>query len=249
MNLFSKISLTAVIVAIFMIIADLSLPWLVVPFGAWLMVTIIGSFHIRWNYFLKARHRATDRSSGHIALTFDDGPHPEFTPQVLQLLKEYHMKATFFCIGKNIQKYPEIFKQIHEAGHGIGNHSMSHSKSFGFFFERSVLREIKRCDTLIINELGRRNKYFRPPFGVTNPAIAKALKKTQHQVIGWSVRSYDTLRKTPDQICDTVCKRLKEGDVVLLHDTNERTVKALELILTELKNRQLTSVEIATLIN
>jgi len=247
MNLFRKISLIAAIIAIFMIIADLSLSWLLLPLGAWLILTSIGSFHIRWNYFLKATHRATEQGSRHIALTFDDGPHPEYTPQVLQLLKEHNMKATFFCIGKNIQKYPEIFKQIHQEGHTIGNHSMHHSNYFGFFSERRVLREIKQCDSLITNEIGRRNKYFRPPFGVTNPALAKALQKTQHKVIGWSVRSYDTMKKSPTQICERVCGSLRAGDIVLLHDTNERTVEALALILVTLKQKELSSVGVATL--
>src|SRR3546814_20679578 len=89
-----------------------------------------GAFHIQDNYFLKATHQG-ETANQRIALTFDDGPHPVYTPQVLELLGRYNAKATFFCMGKNVAKHPDIVKQIHDAGHIVGNHSRSEERRVG----------------------------------------------------------------------------------------------------------------------
>src|SRR5690554_5461813 len=108
--------------------------WLYVLFVVlWIAITAIGSFQIGMNYHLQSLNHNYKISENHISITFDDGPHPDFTPKVLTLLKEKKAKATFFLIGKKVAQHPKIVQQILEDGHTIGNHSYSHSQGFGFF--------------------------------------------------------------------------------------------------------------------
>jgi len=210
----------------------------------WFVLTSIGSFHIRWNYFLNAFHSNPNVDKNAIAITFDDGPHPIITPQILELLEKYNSKATFFCIGKHIEEHPELFKQIVSDGHTIGNHSYNHANNFGFLSTKKVVAELKKTDDLIYGLINKKNNLFRPPFGVTNPNIAKAIKKTKHHVIGWSVRSLDTKIKDPKKILKRITKNLKKGDVILLHDTQERTVVVLEQLLLFLQEKQLAAITV-----
>ncbi|MCD4793433.1 MAG: polysaccharide deacetylase family protein [Bacteroidales bacterium] len=174
-----------------------------------------------------------DKSKIH--LTFDDGPDPNTTPKILKVLKKYNKKATFFCIGEKIEKHPEILKQIAEQGHEIGNHSYSHSYYFDFFRTSKVIKELDKTNKLIKKISGKDCIIFRPPFGVTNPNIAKAVKKLNLETIGWSIRSLDTVKDKK-----TVLKRLekaKPGNIVLFHDTKTNTVEILEEFL-RLKNKK-----------
>lgn len=207
-------------------------------FLVWLVITIIGSFHIRWNYHLKALHSNPHTNKKQVAITFDDGPNLEFTPQILTFLKKHNIKATFFCVGKQIENHPKLFNQIVNQGHVVGNHSYSHSNNFGFFSHKKVLDDVNKCNELIYENLNVNSNLFRPPFGVTNPAIRKAIAKTRHHVIGWSVRSLDTKIKNPEKILKRITKRLKPGDVILLHDTNKRTLVVLEQLLLFLHEHQ-----------
>jgi peptidoglycan/xylan/chitin deacetylase (PgdA/CDA1 family) len=127
-----------------------------------------------------------------VALTFDDGP-TEFTPKFLDLLKENNVKATFFCIGKQIEKYPETFQRIIAEGHTIGNHTLSHCNNTGFLSTSKMVEEIEKCDEVMLKIGSLKTNLYRPPFGVTNPNIAKAIKKTHKKSIGWNVRSLDTI--------------------------------------------------------
>ncbi len=210
----------------------------------WLILTIIGSFHMRWNYHVNALNFNAQVKQNAIAITFDDGPHPEYTPQILAILQQYNAKATFFCIGKEIEKHPELFKKMVEDGHVVGNHSFSHSNHFGFFTSSKVIDELNQTKKLI-NKIIRKNcTLFRPPFGVTNPAIKKAIRQTNSHVIGWNKRSLDTKIKDPEKIYHRITKGLKAGDVILLHDTNERAVSVLEQLLLFLQKNQLETITI-----
>ncbi|GAW89019.1 polysaccharide deacetylase [Flavobacterium psychrophilum] len=114
---------------------------------------------------------------------------------VLDVLKKHNAKATFFCIGKNAEKHPEIIKQIISEGHIVGNHSYNHSRLFDFYRKDKLVEEIVQTDALIKKISGKKTILFRPPFGVTNPSIKKALQVTKHHVIGWNVRSLDGVIK------------------------------------------------------
>jgi peptidoglycan/xylan/chitin deacetylase (PgdA/CDA1 family) len=208
----------------------------------WLVVTIIGSFHMRWDYHLKSFHANKEILENQVSLTFDDGPNPEFTPKVLTLLKKHNAHATFFCIGKHAKAYPELVKEIMANGHTIGNHTYSHSNWFGFFRTTKVLSELHKTNAIVLDITGKDMRLFRPAFGVTNPNIRKALQKTDLHSIGWGIRSLDTTWRPANTIRDNILRRISKGDIVLFHDSSEKTMVVLEQLLLFLKEQKLQSV-------
>lgn len=224
-------------------------PLVILLFLLWVILTTIGSFNILWNYFLTAKNSNKNSKENIVSLTFDDGVNPEITPKVLDLLKKYNTKATFFCIGKNIEKYPKLAQRIVAEGHSIGNHTYNHSNKWGFLSTEKVLEEIKKNNEIIEQITGKQTKLFRPPFGVTNPHIAKATKQLNCEVIGWNVRSLDTVIKNEEKILNRITKKVKKGDVILLHDNSEKTVVVLEQLLYFLEKKKLKSVTIEALFN
>lgn len=145
-----------------------------------------------------------------VFLTFDDGPNPEITPFVLDLLKHYSWKATFFCVGQNVVKYPELFQRIRSEGHQVGNHTMKHLNSIKT--ENAVYLESFREF-----EQEVRTGLFRPPYGRIKPSIAKEIGKT-HRIIMWSWLSYDYDLSVSDERILSEAKRIKKGDILVLHD-------------------------------
>ncbi len=205
-----------------------------------------GSFDIRLNYFLKSFNKNFEIKEKKIALTFDDGP-TELTPKFLELLKQNNTKATFFCIGKQIEKHPEIFKQIIENGHEIGNHTFSHDNKTGFLSTKKMMEEIVKCDKTIEN-FGISTSLYRPPFGVSNPNIAKAISNLNKKSIGWNIRSLDTILKDPEKIFKRIQKKIKPGSIILLHDTSEKSAEVLEKLLLFLEQNQYETVTVSELI-
>lgn len=194
-------------------------------------VIIWGSSNIGSGFFLPAlTNLHTGRKA--IALTFDDGPSPDHTPKVLDILDRYNAKATFFCIGKNMEKSPDLTREIVARGHTLGNHSYSHHFFFSFFGKNSVITEIKKTSRLIAQISGKKCGLFRPPYGVTNPSIAKAVKSCQMKVVGWDIRSYDTTLRNESAVANRVIKRIRPGSVILLHDNRPGTERILAKILT-----------------
>jgi len=194
------------------------------------MVVIWGSFDIQLGYFVNSIINKRTKIK-EAALSFDDGP-TEYTPKFLDILKENNTKATFFCIGKQIEKYPETFQRIIAEGHLVGNHTYSHSNNTGFLSTSKMIDEIQKCDEVMLKIGNIKTDLYRPPFGVTNPNIAKAIKKTQKKSIGWNVRSLDTVITDERKILKKVTKRSEKGSIILLHDTSEKTYNVLvELLL------------------
>lgn len=223
--------------------------WLYVLFVfIWVVITLIGSFQIRWNYHLQSLNHNYKTSKQYISITFDDGPDPDFTLKTLSLLKKYESKATFFITGKNAEKHPEIVRQILEEGHSIGNHSYSHSKNFGFFSSEKIIAELMQANSVLKEITGKELKMFRPPFGVTNPNIKKALRKTGHHSIGWSKRSLDTTNLSEEKTLRRITTNLKKGDIVLLHDNSTKTLVVLEQLLLFLQSHELQSVPVERLL-
>ncbi|GEN75880.1 polysaccharide deacetylase family protein [Chryseobacterium hagamense] len=195
-----------------------------------------GSFDIGLGYFVNSiTHRRTKIKE--VALTFDDGP-TEFTPKFLDILKENNVKATFFCIGKQIEKYPETFRRIIAEGHTIGNHTYSHSSQTGFLSTSKMVEEIEKGDEMMLKAGNLKTDLYRPPFGVTNPNIAKAIKQTGKKSIGWNVRSLDTVTEDENRIYRRVTKGLKPGSIILLHDTSEKTYHVLVNLLVFLEREK-----------
>lgn len=221
----------------------------IIPAIIWFIITGIGSFHIGWNYHLLSLNSNNGIKENKIAITFDDGPHPEFTPKVLNLLKKYNAKATFFCIGKHVEIHPELINDLIKQGHTIGNHTYSHSNNFGFFKTKNVILELQQTNAIVKNKTGLTLNLYRPAFGVTNPRIKKALKVTGLQSIGWNNRSYDTTASSSEKILHNITKKISKGDVILLHDTSLKTIHVLEQLLLILKQRNMESVTVDSLFN
>jgi len=155
-----------------------------------------------------------------IYLTFDDGPHPDITPQVLEILDEYDSKATFFCVGENVSKFPDTFKSIINNGHRVGNHSYNHisgwKSSNAVYFEN-----IEKAGEIINSEL------FRPPYGRIAPSQIKLLKK-KYSIVMWSVLTYDFDKKVSKEQClrNSIVKT-KPGSIVVFHDSLKSEVNLL----------------------
>lgn len=222
--------------------------WILFPFLVLLIFIVIVSSKIQFNFFIPAIHSG-DKNSQKIALTFDDGPHPIYTPKVLDLLKKHRAKASFFLIGENLKKYPYLVERILDEGHSIGNHSFTHSKTIDFKGKARWLKEIEETDLEIQKITGKKPKFFRPPYGVTTPHLADALEKTGHLTIGWNQRTYDTMLSNPQKILSKLKKKLKAGDIVLLHDSHENIIPILEYLLPEVERKNLSFVTINELIN
>ena len=214
----------------------------------WIGINVFGSARISSNYHVKAFCNNPLEIEKKIALTFDDGP-SEFTLEVLALLKKHNTKATFFCIGKNIEKHPEIVKQIIAEGHLVGNHSYSHSKFFDFYNAKQIKKEIEKTDALLEKLTSKKINFFRPPYGVTTPSIRRALEKTNHNVIGWNIRSLDGGTTNVELILNRIKKRVSPGGIVLLHDTGSHSVLVLEQFLQFLQQNNYEVVSIEELLN
>jgi peptidoglycan/xylan/chitin deacetylase (PgdA/CDA1 family) len=203
----------------------------------WLAMTIWGSFDIRLGYFVKTYCNNPKEKERKIAISFDDGPH-EMTEKVLDVLQKFNVKATFFCIGSQIEKHPEVLRRIINEGHVVGNHTFSHSKTFGVFTTQKVAEEILQTNAIIHRLTGKKALFFRPPFGVTNPKISRAVAITKHKVIGWNIRSLDTVIEDETKIFERVKKKVVPGGIILLHDTSLKTVHVLEQLLLFLQSEK-----------
>ena len=149
-----------------------------------------------------------------VYLTFDDGPTPEITPWVLDQLRLYGAKATFFCLGKNVEQYPEIFQQILDEGHAVGNHTYSHQKGWEMKTWRYI-EDVDFADDLIHSNL------LRPPYGRIKPLQARLLAE-RYNIICWSVLSQDySALVSPRKCLRNVTKHVREGAIVLFHDSNK----------------------------
>lgn len=227
------------------------IPWwaYILLVAVWATLTIIGSFHIRWDYHLPALHFNKKIRDNLVAITFDDGPHPNFTPRVLELLQKYNARASFFCVGQQVNQYGAIAKKIVDNGHTIGNHTYTHSNKFGFFGTQKVLSELQKTNTTIKEVTGLEPKLYRPAFGVTNPSINKAIKKLNLTTVGWNIRSLDTTQRSKKVILERITNKINKGDIILLHDSSEKTVEVLEQLLLFLQQHKMQSVTVDQLLD
>ena len=166
-----------------------------------------------------------------VAISFDDGPHPAYTNKILDILSKYDVKAGFFLTGKKIIGNESVVRKIVEEGHTIGNHSYSHAYHYGFLSTKSVRRDLQQNNHLIKEITGKDCQLFRPPFGVTNPHIAKAVRSLGYTLVGWSIRSLDTLGRKPEKTISRIERKLKSGSLILLHDNLENAPVILEKVI------------------
>ncbi len=153
-----------------------------------------------------------------IYLTFDDGPIPELTNKILHILAQFDAKATFFCVGDNVRKHPEIFKAILAAEHSVGNHTQHHLKAWKSD-KKDYLNDIDACDYYIQQHHRPKTKLFRPPYGQITPRLAKTISKLGYRIIMWDVLSKDYNRKIDtDIIIKKTIKHSKAGSIIVFHD-------------------------------
>ncbi|WP_255314655.1 polysaccharide deacetylase family protein [Flavobacterium noncentrifugens] len=214
----------------------------------WFLVVLTGSSYIGSNYHVKTYCSNPDEKERKIALTFDDGPN-ENTLEILKVLEKHQVKAAFFCIGKNIAAHPEILKKIVAGGHVVANHSYSHSHFIDFYRKDRMIRELTATDAIIEKLTGKKVQFFRPPYGVTNPSIRRALEITKHKTIGWNIRSLDGIISNKKIILNRIVKRISPGAIVLLHDTKRETVDVLEQLLLIAAKKKYEIVSIEQLLN
>jgi len=184
-----------------------------------------------------------------VVLTFDDGPDPEKTPIILDILDKYRVKATFFIIGKKIKGNENLVRQIIQKGHEIGNHSYEHSKLWDFHLSGTLRKDIQKTQDIIFDVTGMRIRYFRPPYGVINPMVHNALKGMDYHVIAWSKRSFDTILRSKNKILRRMTGNLKPGDIMLFHDTSKITLVLLEQIIVAIQKENYKIVSLDKLIN
>jgi len=161
----------------------------------------------------------TDSPQG-VALTFDDGPDPEVTPAVLDLLELHGAVATFFCIGERAVRHPEILQEILRRGHRVENHTFFHSPFFAFSSPRGLDRELNRAQEALAKLTAREPSYFRAPAGIRSPLLEPALARRGLHLAAWTHRGFDTAERNPHRVVQRLLRHLSAGDILLLHDGN-----------------------------
>ena len=187
----------------------------------------VGSYFVCSNIYMKAICKAKENKKS-IALSFDDGPDENVTPEILRVLKEQNAKVVFFVKGANAEKYPDIIQKIVEDGHIIGNHTFSHSSNVAFLNRKKITKEIEQTNKLISCFTGQSPRFFRPPFGVLNPIIASVAEKFEMITIGWSIRSFDGGNRSKELIISNLKSKINGGAIILFHDTNPGTVNVIK---------------------
>jgi peptidoglycan/xylan/chitin deacetylase (PgdA/CDA1 family) len=188
-----------------------------------------------------------------VALTFDDGPHPEQTPRVLELLARGGHTATFFCIGRNAERHPDLVSAAAAAGHEIGNHTYSHLP-LPFVSRRRLLEEVRRADWILAAAAGTGLVHFRPPMGWATPAILRRVAEEGYRTVLGTIYPADAQARDAETIVLATVARLAPGRIVILHDggggnrPRTLTLEALPTILTQLEARGLRGVSVRGLL-
>ncbi|MCJ7785886.1 MAG: polysaccharide deacetylase family protein [Desulfobacterales bacterium] len=195
---------------------------------AYLIIFILGVSVLKLNFFVSATCRG-DSTAKRVALTFDDGPDPVATPDLLEVLRRHQIKAAFFPIGTKTRDDPEMIKQIDREGHLLGNHSFRHVWWTNFLVSRALDREIGMAQKAIEAAIGKVPAYFRPPMGLTNPHLKGALKKHGLSVVGWDVRPFDTTASA-ERVIKRVLKKIRNGSIIALHYTGRTPAELARLI-------------------
>lgn len=159
---------------------------------------------------------------GELALTFDDGPDPEVTPRVLDLLERSHMHASFFFVAEQAARQPALVREVVQRGHSVENHSYRHSNFFACYGSGRLRREIQASQALLGELAGRQPRFFRAPMGLRNPLLDRVLAHAGLRYISWTRRGYDTISADAASVSQRLLRGLAAGDVLLLHDGKSR---------------------------
>ncbi len=246
-----KIDIITVILTLLIIVGwyyfNINLIYIIPLLIIYLSAITIGTLNISFNYFFHSYCKSTT-SKKEIAITFDDGPHPDITLELIKLFDSHNIPATFFCKGKNVTANPEIIISMHQNNHIIGNHSYGHSVLFDLFSSTKMQKEITSTNDVIKKLIGKEPLFFRPPFGITNPLLREAIKKTKMTSIGWSLRPFDSTMST-SYVISKLKANTKAGDIVLFHDTNPNIVTIIEEYINWLNKNDFKIVSLTNLLN
>jgi peptidoglycan/xylan/chitin deacetylase (PgdA/CDA1 family) len=172
-----------------------------------------------------------------VALTFDDGPDPASTPALLDLLARKGVRATFFCIGRQVARHRELARRIAAEGHLIGNHSFAHSRGTNLFSDARLRADLEHAQQEITQAVGRTPEFFRPPMMLTNPRVFRVTRALSLTVAGCAIRCYDRRGGSTQKVLNRVLRRLRPGVIIALHDGGvppERLVDLAGRLLDEL---------------
>jgi len=195
--------------------------------GLWPRSTALGENLVRLPATAAARRE--------VALTIDDGPEPEVTPAVLELLEAAGARATFFCIAERALRHPELVREIVRRGHSVQNHSHGHRHDFSLLGPRGFAREIQAAQSALFDLTGEAPRFFRAPAGLRNPFLAPVLHRMGLVLASWTRRGFDTRERDPQRVLQRLTRGLAAGDILLLHDGHcARDVQGRAVILSVL---------------
>lgn len=215
----------------------------------YISILFYGSFFVGSGFYMPVVCRNKSKGKA-VSITFDDGPDKVVTEKVIKILGKYNVCATFFLIGTKIKDNEVLLAEMHSKGHILGNHTWSHSPSIDLYSADKIVAEIIATNEEIKRITGSAPEFFRPPFGITNPSIAKAVIKTGMKTIGWNIRSLDTHKsKDAARVSKRVKKKLSDGSIILFHDINDKILDVLEEIIPYIQKKGYKIVPLDQLIN
>ena len=212
-------------------------------------------FHPRATLFGPVLWRGPgDRAA--VALTFDDGPHPEYTSQIAEILSKEGARSTFFCVGQRVERHPALATALHRAGHALENHSFSHGTGRDLFLTGRLRRDLERCQEVIFGITSKAPRYYRPAVGIRNPVVHRAARAVGLQLVTWTLAARDGALALDARRAGRMAMRATPGSILALHDgtsaersaLRERTVRNLPELLLRLKDRGLRFVTLSELL-
>lgn len=213
----------------------------VVLYAAGTAAMLVMLFHPRNRWFLDPQTDVPCRGRPCVALTFDDGPSPDVTVRVLDILRQKGAKATFFVVGRQVERHPELARRAVTEGHVVANHTYTHPPLFCFLSPRRLGEEIERTQEVIFGATGVRPRHFRSPVGLRHPLLKAKLERANLGLVLWRLRTYDTRRVTRDELHRRILDGVRPGAIVLLHDRpgpgTAATLTALPGVIDALRER------------
>jgi peptidoglycan/xylan/chitin deacetylase (PgdA/CDA1 family) len=223
-----------------------SWPWVIAALAANHLVLTAAVFFPRAQLLGPNLNRLSEAAASRheVCLTFDDGPHPQTTPRLLELLERHGAKASFFCIGQKAAAHPEIVRDIVRRGHSVENHSYRHSHAFACFGVARMSREIELAQQALSSMTGRRPGFFRAPAGFRSPLLDFVLARYSLRYVSWTRRGFDAQSGDRGRVLNRLTRGLAAGDILLLHDSNPLVLQIVPALLDELAARGLRSVSL-----
>jgi len=180
-----------------------------------------------------------------VALTFDDGPHPLYTARIAEVLNARGARATFFCVGRELERHPSVARALNGEGHQLGNHTFRHGTGLDLFSASRLEEDLRRCEQVLIRITGERARFYRPAVGIRNPAVHRAARRLGLTVVTWTLAARDGVFPLSAVRAQALGERARPGSILALHDgapherssLREQTIQNLPLLLERLRRR------------